>query len=163
MDPIEAGLSLDAAPLHTWWVVFRPRIDGDPRTWWHWFTGSEMSHCMAFREYIPDFCYIVNPLVHVSEITIMCCSPRKLITAYLTEGWQVLVVQTENPVYSSKPRWFRRSIIMTCAAVVAYTMGVESLAITPRGLWRSLIRRHGAEPLLRNDGAAHDRRIRAQA
>ncbi len=92
---------------------------------------------------MPGQVQVFDPHIHRLESPVYTSWVYLWVKAYLEAGCRVLVVQVHHPAYS--PRLIpRRGVVMTCASTIAYLLGIECFAITPRQLWRAL-KRHGAE------------------
>ncbi len=103
---------------------------------------------MAFRGVTPDACLFLNPLMHRIENGVRLESPGDVLRHCFQLGFRVCVV--EIPVSEYDPlldRGVRRGLGLTCAAVLAYTLGLDfNWRWTPWHLWQALMAA-GAEEL----------------
>lgn len=128
-----------------WWVVFR---DADIAVfpWWRWFTMHRpgFGHCFAFAD-VPgsELNLIVNPQMGRVEYLVLEGPPSDLVQYWRAPG-NTLVTISRPPL---SDRYVSRSIGLTCASVLAYTIGVPFGGLTPWQLYRRLLKM-GAEEIL---------------
>lgn len=118
-----------------WWVGFSDDRASGFHHWWDIFTRPGFRHCYAFAELAPGVLLVVNPLIHCVHIQSIASRPWRWIEREQDEGGLIVTIEVD-PDPCKPPR---RGPVMTCASLVAYTMGLDTRAVTPYGLFRSIL------------------------
>lgn len=142
---MDLGPTINEAKTERWWVAFGNGTS--PRRWYDrmGFTRPGFRHCFAFRQAHDHIVLMVDPVSSRVATEVAFVSPWRLIDHYKAAGWRVLVVERSILGYSSGPSTMARMVGVTCASMVSYLLGLDRLALTPRGLWIDLIQRHRAK------------------
>lgn len=142
-----------------WWVFFTgTATDG---AWWYRLNPvycGPFKHCYACCEITDSFHMWIDPEHNGLTIELMRGDPAEHAAVVHRAGGRVLTVEFALPRYDlmKRERFNRRGLIITCASVIGYALGLDSRAITPRGLWRDLVTRYRASEVL--DGRKPRRR-----
>ena len=144
------GEQIAAPQLERWWLVFTPPVDPG---WWRIFLTPGFGHVYAFRQPQSGVCIVLNPLIHRVENAIVLERACDLIDKAMADGHRVLVYERHTRVYNAQlDVRIGRGWLITCASVLAYTLGINfSWRCTPYQLYRAALRA-GAEEL-------HGRRV----
>jgi hypothetical protein len=132
--------------IERWWVCFS---DGDKsvRAWWKPFTKPGFRHCCAFRSIGDDAVLFLNPLLHRVEQGVRFEPPHEVIRQIVNLGFRVCVVERAVSEYDpARDRQVARGAFVTCASVIAYTIGLDFRGKwTPWQLWQAVIAAGGEE------------------
>lgn len=128
----------DVAGPARWWVGF---TDGQGDAWYQWMTRPGFRHCFAFRALASEVILLVNPLLHRVDTRSFWMRPDVMIAQEQAAGARIVTIELQ-PTKADPPR---RGPILTCASVCAYSMGMDTRAITPYGLYRAILAHGGRE------------------
>ena len=150
-----------ALPTKRWWVFFVPMEREHWYRDWYWAIPgfrAPFQHVYAGVEAGDNLITYIDPQNNGLQFSVVLGRPADHIQLVLRRGGRVLYVE--------RPDWheefgrgrvrYRRGWTITCASVIAYSMALDTRAVTPRGLYDLLLRRYGAIELERR----HDRRRR---
>ena len=121
-----------------WWVFFG---EAEQLGWLRIFTKRGWRHCFAVTTLADDVPIVINPSRPVLEITLPLATTAETVARFRQDGYRCLVVSTTEPDYNLA----KHCIVKSCATVVAYSLGIGTWAITPRQLWRRLLREGARE------------------
>lgn len=141
-------------PNKRWWVVFcEAKIH---RHWWYKLVPSykpPFQHAYAICEVSDNMQLYIDPQINGIVTSLIVGRPADHIRYVIKTGGKVLFVE--------RPDWreemddvelrYRRGWTMTCASVIAYQLGLDTRAVTPKGLYDYLLREHAARELTRDD------------
>lgn len=103
------------------------------------FLPMTYRHCLAVTTFGPCT-FVIDPLWRNVEYGFTNEAPLVDALVKLRHlGHDILFLEWE-PDQERAPR---RSPFMTCASLIAYTCGIPSLAVTPDGLYRDIIKLGG--------------------
>lgn len=122
-----------------WWVGFTNNAQLDH--WWQLLCRDGFRHCFAFRALTDDVLILVNPLIHRIDNRSFLMRPNELIAIEKAAGARIATIELR--VSPANPP--RRGHLMTCASICAYSMGLDTRAITPYGLFREIMAKGGRE------------------
>lgn len=120
-----------------WWVVFGRSTMPH---WWDRFIDAEFGHVFAWTEYPGTRQVIViDPAIEGLVVNFPSGSSAELVELAMSRNMRVLFTHVDRPSYTLTRRW----LIMNCATVASYAMGLPVAPMTPKQLYRWLIN-HGA-------------------
>lgn len=118
-----------------WFFAFTPKTE---RPWLKRFP-FRFRHCFALTVLGPCT-FMIDPLYRQVEYGLTNEIPiNQALGELRAKGYVILHLE-----YEADPKAFpRRSPFMTCASLIAYACGIPSLAFTPDGLYRDIIKLGG--------------------
>lgn len=125
--------------VRLWWVVF---TDTDKAGWWTPLLKPGYSHCWAFTELAPHLVLMVNPVKTHVAISCQDVWPYAVMQAAERDGkHEVLAYDQASryPVPTVVPP-IRRGLLVTCASVLGYMLGVDERIMTPYRLRCALLK-----------------------
>lgn len=121
-----------------WWVFIGPaQIEGV----WRRFLPKNMQHVIAMTTLAPDIPIVINPTARALEFALPLCTTAEAVKRFAGQSAKTLVVEIETPDYNL-PKHFWMN---TCVTTAAHAMGFDTWAITPRQLYKALMRRGARE------------------
>ena len=137
-------------PNKKWWVFFK-KTDWHRHWWLHMIPGYEMpfQHVYAACEVTNNVVMYLDPQMNGVAISLMVGRPTKHIKKVLKEGGKALYVERADwhRVMKDYRHIRRRGWTLTCASFIGYAMALDTGAVTPKGLYRTLVRDYGAMEL----------------
>ena len=134
-------------PHKKWWVFFVP-AQSHFKWYYHLLPSYRgvFQHTYAACEVSDNVILIVDPANNGMVHSLILGRPADHIRETVSNGGRVLFVEFETPREDllTAEKMNRRGWLMTCASVIGYCLGLDSRAITPKGLWRVLIRDYAA-------------------
>lgn len=118
-----------------WYFVFTD----DNTTPFRWLLRRRFRHCYAFTELADGLCFIIDPLMQHVVHEMHDRKLHELVAFAKLSGGRVVMARL-----APQHRILPRSILITCASYLAYTVGLPFFGITPYHLFTALIK-HGAE------------------
>lgn len=137
-------------PNHKWWVFFTGTLVHQ-RRWYKLWPSYRMpfQHCYAACEVAPEIILFIDPQVNGIVRSFVVGRPKAHIDTVLRLGGKVLFVEfpADRPDLDHTRGRNRRAPFLTCASAIAYELGLDTRALTPKGLHRVLLDRYGAEEI----------------
>lgn len=125
-----------------WWIGFSDSQWTAKRLWRRFFTVPDLRHCWCWTG-MHNGTLAYEPKIGRCEFTVSP-DPPWMVTQQAWSRASCILVLPPRERYGIAAQ----SRLMTCASLVAMTMGIDCAAVTPQGLHAWLLR-NGAEPLTR--------------
>lgn len=131
--------------IERWWLVFTPPIE--PVGWWRVFLRPGFGHVYGFRMPQDGLLLALNPCVHRVENAVVFERACDVIERARGMGHRVLVYERLVREYDrAVDRRVGRGAFLTCASVLAYTLGLDfSWRSTPWQLWKAALKAGATE------------------
>ena len=140
-----------------WYIGFTGDYEGRPRAWHDIFTDKEFRHCLVI-----GFCPLnrvwiyYDPLTTGTTLEVFNSADRAidLIVLHVCENGKWLKVQPSNNLFKLG-QWR-----MYCVPAIKHLLGFRSCALTPRGLYRDLVKAGATPAFERNYNGQRNKRTK---
>lgn len=136
----------DRTVMERWWVIFTDRNHGGLL---HAFTSKGFRHCFALKEIHSGQLLFMEPARERLVVVAAGGWAYEWLKAFSDSGARIVVVERTFPLYPVISHETPKvGPLLTCAAVIAYELGIEGWVVTPKQLYRRLLRDHGGEEIM---------------
>jgi hypothetical protein len=118
-----------------WFFAFTPKTDRP----WLKRLPFQFRHCLAVTTFGPCT-FMIDPLWRNVNYGFTNEAPLVKTLVELRKGGHEILFLEWEPDLNARPK---RSPIMTCASIIAYTCGIPTRALTPDGLYSAIIKLGG--------------------